>query len=608
MDQTFPQSPTTINEQAASVNDISVEELAERAYRHGTTVEQERQAQLLLDRKDQRIKELIEQGEDRDEARDMAEEEYKDARMKALREKDEVPVKSIRQQAEEIVAKRQAKKNGYTTVAERIEASKIPPTEPSEIGEGKKKASGEMVDMFKALPMYRTKNERAYIRIQQDGHSSVVEIRSAAFKRFATMAYYNLHETPPYSNAVQETIDLLEAMALTRGEKREVFVRRAFHEGKIYVDMANDAYQVVEIDADGWRVIDQGECPVLFRRAAGMLPLPVPEQGGSVDGLKELLNYGTDDQLTLMTAFIIGAYHPNGPYTTLVLNGEPGSAKTSTARVIREFIDPHETPVQKNIRDTKDIMVRAENTAILALDNISGMSREVSDVICGLNTGTADSTRTLFENSDITIHKAKIPVILNGMADLGSYEDLMQRSLIVDLPKLTEENTITEGEMKERLDAGSGRTMGGVLDAVSCALRRMDEVKLSHLPRMADFAKWVTAAEEALGWRDESFLSVYKQNRGIAVVSVIENNPVTSRIIAMAEQESFNGTVTELLTRLNGAAAGSEDYQSQQWPRNAKRLGEIIKRTSDAIRSQGIEISTRRSEKGNVVSIKKKSM
>ena len=42
--------------------------------------------------------------------------------------------------------------------------------------------------------------------------------------------------------------------------------------------------------------------------------------------------------------------------------------------------------------------------------------------------------------------------------------------------------------------------LGALLDAVSGALRNLDKVKLDRSPRMADLAKWITAAEPALGW------------------------------------------------------------------------------------------------------------
>ena len=53
--------------------------------------------------------------------------------------------------------------------------------------------------------------------------------------------------------------------------------------GHIYLDLADEHWRAVVIGPEGWRVI--GCPPVRFRRPAGMLPLPVPERGGSIEAL-----------------------------------------------------------------------------------------------------------------------------------------------------------------------------------------------------------------------------------------------------------------------------------------------------------------------------------
>ena len=47
----------------------------------------------------------------------------------------------------------------------------------------------------------------------------------------------------------------------------------------------------------------------------------------------------------------------------------------------------------------------------------------------------------------------------------------------------------------------TAQILGALFDAVSGALRELPSTKLSSLPRMADFALWVTASEKALGWQ-----------------------------------------------------------------------------------------------------------
>ena len=66
-------------------------------------------------------------------------------------------------------------------------------------------------------------------------------------------------------------------------------LRVAERAGSIYLDLADDQWRAVEAASDGWRVISKP--PVRFRRPPGLLPLPPPQRGGSLDALRRLFNF-----------------------------------------------------------------------------------------------------------------------------------------------------------------------------------------------------------------------------------------------------------------------------------------------------------------------------
>jgi hypothetical protein len=82
-------------------------------------------------------------------------------------------------------------------------------------------------------------------------------------------------------------LDLFEARAQFDAPERTIHVRVAEHEGRLYLDLADKEWRAVEIGPDGWRVI--GSPPVKFKRAAGMLPLPMPQRGRSIDELARFI-------------------------------------------------------------------------------------------------------------------------------------------------------------------------------------------------------------------------------------------------------------------------------------------------------------------------------
>ena len=87
---------------------------------------------------------------------------------------------------------------------------------------------------------------------------------------------------------MQAALGIIKARAHYDAPECPIAARVAELDGRIYIDLCNADWQAIEIDEEGWRVVD--EPPVRFRRAGGMLPLPTPQRGGSVNALRKYLN------------------------------------------------------------------------------------------------------------------------------------------------------------------------------------------------------------------------------------------------------------------------------------------------------------------------------
>jgi hypothetical protein len=133
----------------------------------------------------------------------------------------------------------------------------------------------------------------------------------------------------PGSQAVHDALAVLEGKAL-KGQDLPVFIRLAEHQGAIYLDLGNAAWQAVEITPSGWQVI--GTPPAKFRRAKGLLPLPEPVRGGTLAALRPYVNLASDDDWRLVVSWLLAALRPTGPYPVLVVYGEQGSATDHIAR------------------------------------------------------------------------------------------------------------------------------------------------------------------------------------------------------------------------------------------------------------------------------------
>jgi hypothetical protein len=164
--------------------------------------------------------------------------------------------------------------------------------------------------------LFHTGTGTAYADLQIDGHRETWPIPSKRFQSWLRRRYYQATGDAPSAAAPTAALNLLEAQAQFEGPERMVHVRIAEHQGHIYLDLADTAWRAAEIGPDGWRVV--AEPPVRFRRPPGMLPLPMPQRGGSLEQLTSLVNLPGRDELVLVTTWLLAALRYGGPYPLLV--------------------------------------------------------------------------------------------------------------------------------------------------------------------------------------------------------------------------------------------------------------------------------------------------
>lgn len=128
------------------------------------------------------------------------------------------------------------------------------------------------------------------------------------------------------------------------------------------------------------------ESPVLFRRTDDMAEIPIPifEDKRDYMRLGKYLNFDKLEDLNMIVAFILASFRPNMPKPILNLTGEAGSGKSMNTRLTRKFVDPaKQKALLKKEIDMKELPLAAANQYLMAFDNLSGISKEGSDLLCG---------------------------------------------------------------------------------------------------------------------------------------------------------------------------------------------------------------------------------
>jgi hypothetical protein len=453
---------------------------------------------------------------------------------------------------------------------------------------GRPKQADILIGLAQSAELFHAPDGSGFADVEINNHRETWPIRSKGFRLWLVRRFFEATGGAPSSEALQSALNLIEAKARFDAPEHFVHVRVGRLGGRLYLDLGDELWRAVEVDAKGWRVVDKP--PVRFRRSAGMQALPMPSSGGSVETLRLFVNVKTNDDFVLLVGWILACLRDRGPYPVLVLLGEQGSAKSTLAKILRALIDPNTAPLRTLPREERDLYIAATNGYLLVFDNVSGLRAWISDDLCRLATGGGFAVRQLYTDQDEVLFDASRPVILNGIEDIVTRPDLADRGVFLTLESIPEERRRPEKELWEAFELERPRILAALLDAVVEGIKRLPETRLPKLPRMADFALWATACETAL-WPAGTFLSAYCGNRDEVVDGVIDADPIAAAVrVVMATRTDWTGTASDLQGPL-AEAAGERVAKAKTWPDSPRALAGRLRRAATFLRRIGIEIS-----------------
>jgi hypothetical protein len=445
------------------------------------------------------------------------------------------------------------------------------------------------------VDLFRDADGNAWATAPVDRHRETFALceRGGGLRNWSINRFREAEGRPPGSSALSEATAACYAKAMEATVKK-VALRIAEMDEVVWIDLCNDRREVVKVTGEGWTVTTEAPTNLCFRRPHGMAALPRPEYPGTVEPLRELLNLSSERDFLLVVAWLLACLRPGFPYPLLALSGEQGTGKSTVARLLRLLVDPQGedgTGLARPPKDERDLFTIAWSNHLLAFDNLSSISKDMSDAFCNLLSGGGFQSRRLYKDVELFYVFVRRPVCLNSIGSVAERSDLQDRALLVNLRPLSVGQRLSEDEYWKKAKAAAPVILGGLLTATSTAMRRKDEVCFKNLPRMADFAVWIAAAEPALPWETGAFEKAYAQNRTHSSYSQIEQNAF-SRLLCRLAQEEFSGTTSDALKSLESLASHSE-LQQKDWPSTESVAGKKMKRLAPALRSVGFEASWR---------------
>lgn len=381
-----------------------------------------------------------------------------------------------------------------------------------------------------------------------------------------------------HGTGAKHLLEILAARAAANGEV-DVHYRVARsgtqEDPTIYVNLMDAENRAVEITRDGWKQVHVADAdPVLMHRQGG-LPLPVPVHAG--DGLTFLdrlvrhvpvapvvrpndpTDAGVMQRATVLT-FCLAQFLSGCAVPHMVLAGEQGGGKTTTARRFNGLTDPDAGGVLSRLAsDEGKIFSQVAQLSNVVWDNSSAISAAHADVLCCLATGASYATRRLYTNDERSLSSALCSVIFTSVLDSGLTRrpDLQDRMLVLATPPLPKDKRRSESELDAAWSADLPHLLADLFDLLALGLRHMADVRAAQRmgvfpppPRFADVAQVAEAAAwRGLGWSAGLLTRALNNLRADAAHKQLSDDPIAHRLRELLRQQQggvWRGSYEEL--------------------------------------------------------------
>jgi hypothetical protein len=346
----------------------------------------------------------------------------------------------------------------------------------------------------------------------------------------------------------KEINKILRQQAIKYGVQDYVYKRYAHIDNVIYINLCNG--WVLRID--GKSIEKVTNTTANFIEHKNFSPIKnANTKYGDINLLRKHINV-SDDEFKLIVVFMVNAIFHNAPQLILIITGVPGSSKSTMQAMIKEIVDPSIIVNQNQPHDVRDLIVSAANSYLLNFNNVTDLDTKIQNAFCTISTGGVAANRALNTNSDQHILNTKNPVIINGIVNPATREDMLQRSIIVNLPPIYDEQRKDEIEIKADFEQDLSKIRGGLYNIVKGVLAINESfIRPSTLNRMADFTLLGYKVEEVLQWEKGSFKAAYDLNLSISEHNLLERSEVSQSLIEYCQHSDFKGTLAELLGEMN---------------------------------------------------------
>lgn len=459
----------------------------------------------------------------------------------------------------------------------------------------------EEIEQSEAV-LFHDQHKEAFIAISGNGQN-IIKIKSDEFKQWLSRGSWIKYKQAPSPNTITKVSQTLMGIARFDGPQHRLDVRIVLDKDGLWYDCGNGA--AIHVTEAGWQLSDSP--PILFQSYQHQKPQTLPVKGGKLEILTNYINLASDNERLLFLAYVVAAFLPGFPHPLLILHGSQGAGKSTPMRVMKELIDPSVLQGLSAPSSLEAFVQNAHHHSFVFFDNLSKMPPWFSDALARASTGDGFSKRTLYTDNDDTFYTLQRPIAINGINQVITKADLLDRSILLKLQRITPDKRKSEEEIWQQFAQDRPKILGAIFKVLSEALKVRKDLVLTGLPRMADFTRWGYAIAEAAGYTGEQFLEAYRDNIALQNEEAIEASPVAQAIIVfMEDKDEWESTPAQLLGALNAHSCSWDLKSSPGWPKEhvwmTRRINEVQPNLSD----RGIFVEITRTSGARLIRINKR--
>lgn len=469
------------------------------------------------------------------------------------------------------------------------------------------------------LSYYKSK-DCLYTTIPYKGRKRSVPVYGSEYISYITSQVYN--ETGEFIQEIdiKNRLKIITFSLIDEDCCEELYPKRyVCNEGKIYINIANEKMQHIEVSSEGYRIIDCVDDTPLFVKNSMELPMVIPKEEDDtsplLSDLDSIINLSEED-IFLLKVWLITSMNPNINIPILYFLGNPGTGKSSIQKLISDLIDPSKRGlVNWEDNSNNDIAIALDHSHLVNFDNVSKITGSRSDILCQSVTGGNNSTRRKYTDEEEITFDLKTRVTISSVRDCIVRDDLTSRTFYMNVPKIANKARIREDDYLSKYASKKAKIWGQMLDVLSIALSLYPEWKEEHQSchRLASFDVFgslvASILDEEHGY--DKFRSIIQEKRVQQIFHKDDGNVFMSCMFATLKEDfenEYSGTTRKLydntvewITESPNSNYNTEAIVSYD------KFAKMLRSYEDDFGLLGYEISFYRIKKDNVsaVSIKK---